>query len=94
VIKLNGKRILLDIKTGNYVGKEAWLQLSAYRAIDFVNGHEPYDGIAILHLAAKTKTEGKKDSVPGQRLAAAAGDGSKSNGRATMIFFATLKNYG
>lgn len=66
VIRLNGKRLLVDIKTGNYIGKEAWLQLSAYRAIDYANGHEAYDGIAICHLAAKTKTDGKKDSVQGK----------------------------
>lgn len=66
VIVLNGKRLLLDIKTGNYIGKEAWLQLSAYRAIDAANGWPPYDGIAILHLAAKTKTDGKKDAVQGK----------------------------
>jgi hypothetical protein len=66
VILLNGKRILLDIKTGNYIGKEAWLQLSAYQAIDRANGHPPYDGIAILHLAAKTKTEGRKDAIQGK----------------------------
>jgi len=66
VIALNGKRLLLDIKTGNYIGKEAWLQLSAYRAIDRVNGHPPYDGVAILHLSAKTKTDGRKDSIQGK----------------------------
>lgn len=66
VIILNGKRILLDIKTGNYIGKEAWLQLSAYRAIDYNNGHPPYDGIAILHLAAKTKTDGRAGSIQGK----------------------------
>lgn len=66
VISLNGKRILLDIKTGNYLGKEVWLQLAAYRAIDTANGQPPYDGIAILHLNAKTKTEGRKDAIQGK----------------------------
>ena len=66
VITLNGKRLLLDIKTGNYIGKEAWLQLSAYQAIDMANGHPPYDGITILHVAAKTKTEGRKDAIQGK----------------------------
>jgi len=65
VIELNGMRILLDIKTGNYIGKEAWLQLSSYRAIDRANGLPEYDGIAICHLAAKTKTEGRKGSIQG-----------------------------
>lgn len=66
IINLKGKRLLVDIKTGTYIGKEAWLQLSAYRAIDAANGQPPYDGIAIMHLAAKTKTEGKKDAVQGK----------------------------
>src|SRR6185312_3177043 len=51
--------------TGNYIGKEAWLQLSSYRAIDRANGLPEYDGIAICHLAAKTKTEGRKGSIQG-----------------------------
>ncbi len=59
-------RLLVDIKTGNYIGKEAWLQLSAYDAIDFANGLQKYDGIAICHLAAKTKTDGKAGSVQGK----------------------------
>lgn len=58
-------RLLIDIKTGNYIGKEAWLQLSAYEAIDNANGQPHYNGIAICHLAAKTKTDGRKDSVQG-----------------------------
>jgi len=66
VININGLRILLDIKTGNYIGKEAWLQLAAYRAIDKANGLPPYDGIAIIHLNAKTKTDGRKDSIQGK----------------------------
>ena len=66
IITLNGKRLLVDIKTGTYIGKEAWLQLAAYRQIDGLNGLPLYDGIAIMHLNAKTKTEGKKDSVQGK----------------------------
>jgi hypothetical protein len=59
-------RLLVDIKTGTYVGKEAWLQLSAYRAIDRANGLPEYDGVAICHLAAKTKTDGRAGSVQGK----------------------------
>lgn len=61
VINLNGKKLLLDIKTSNAIYPSYWLQLAAYRRLL----HIQVDAVAILWLNAKTKTEGKKDSVQG-----------------------------
>jgi hypothetical protein len=67
IIDLKGKKILVDIKTSNNIYNSFWLQLAAYRAMV----EEPYqdqkyiDDVAILWLQAKTRTEGKKDSIQG-----------------------------
>lgn len=61
---LNGKRILVDIKTSNAIYDSYWLQLAAYRKLLLVKGTE-VDDVAILWLNAKTRTEGKKDQIQG-----------------------------
>jgi hypothetical protein len=66
VIVLNGKRLLIDIKTSNYVSPHFWLQLSCYKELlkACVEDGE-VDGIGILHLNAKTRTTGTKGAIQG-----------------------------
>lgn len=61
VIEMNGKRILLDIKTSNAIYPSYWLQLAAYEKLL----GEPVDAVAILWLNAKTRTEGAKGAIQG-----------------------------
>jgi len=66
VIKLNGKLILIDIKTSNYLHNHFWLQMAAYvKLFEEKNSGQKIDQIAILWLNAKTRTEGKKDDIQG-----------------------------
>lgn len=64
IIKLNGKRILIDIKTSNAIYDSYWLQLAAYRRL-LVDVNTEVDDVAILWLNAKTRTDGKKDAIQG-----------------------------
>lgn len=66
IIKLNGKKYLIDIKTGNAIYNHFWLQLAAYLKLEEEVNNQPFDGMAILWLNAKTKTDGKKDSCQGK----------------------------
>lgn len=65
VIKLNGKTLLIDIKTSNYLHNHYWLQMSAYVKLWEESGGEKIDQIAILWLNAKTRTDGKGDAIQG-----------------------------
>lgn len=67
VLALNGKRILVDIKTGNSVYNHFWLQQSAYRKLlaDCKPKLAKIDDVGILHLNAKTRTNGTKDAIQG-----------------------------
>lgn len=66
VIRLNGKLILIDIKTSNYLHNHFWLQVSAYVKLwEEKNPGQRIDDIGILWLNAKTRTEGKKDTIQG-----------------------------
>jgi hypothetical protein len=66
-IKIKGKRYLVDIKTSNNIWDEYWLQLVAYQKLsEDINGYNHFDGRAILWLNAKTKTDGKKDTIQGK----------------------------
>lgn len=67
VIDLNGKRLIMDIKTSNIIGNSYWLQLAAYRELLFANSlMAVVDGVAIMWLNAKTRTEGKGDAIQGK----------------------------
>lgn len=67
---LNGKRYLIDIKTGGGIWNSNWLQLAAYKNLyetEILKNTDPdIDGVGILWLNAKTKTDGKKDSIQGK----------------------------
>jgi len=67
VIDLDGKKILLDIKTSNSIYPSYWLQLSAYAKLlkEVANDAKSIDTVGILWLNAKTRTEGKKGAVQG-----------------------------
>jgi hypothetical protein len=70
VMELGGKRYLVDIKTSNAIYDSYWLQLAAYREllVEFAFGGGDYsglDGVAILWLNAKTRTNGKAGDIQG-----------------------------
>ena len=67
VLELNGKRYLVDIKTSNMITNAYWLQVAAYEQLLMtITGHNTLDGVAILWLNAKTKTDGKGDVIQGK----------------------------
>ncbi len=67
VVTLNGKRILLDIKTSNSVQDSYWLQLSAYYELlsEIATDVKSIDEVGILWLNAKTRTTGKGGAIQG-----------------------------
>lgn len=65
VFRVDGKLVLIDIKTSNALHNHYWLQQAAYKAMwDEVN-EEKIDQIKILWLNAKTRTEGKGTTIQG-----------------------------
>ena len=66
VIKMNGMTYLIDIKTSNVIHDSYWLQLAAYRELLLQNMGMDVDFVGILHLNAKTRTEGKIGAIQGQ----------------------------
>jgi hypothetical protein len=62
---LDGKLTLIDIKTSNNIHDSYWLQLAAYAALVHVLTSYRIDQVAILHLNAKTRTNGTKGAVQG-----------------------------
>ena len=67
VVKMNDKKILLDIKTSNAIYPFYWLQLAAYKKLYESIGLESggIDEVAILWLNAKTRTNGSKGAIQG-----------------------------
>lgn len=65
VMKLNGKRVLMDIKTSNSIHNHYWLQQAAYVKLYEAFNETKIDQTAILWLNAKTRTEGKGDAIQG-----------------------------
>jgi hypothetical protein len=65
VMQVDGRLLLVDIKTSGSVWPAYWLQLAAYRRLLSEVGGVEVDGVAILHLNAKTRTEGKKGQIQG-----------------------------
>jgi hypothetical protein len=67
VMTINDQMYLVDIKTSNAVHPHYWLQLAAYGKL--LQEKQPdikLDGVAILWLNAKTRTNGKADTVQGK----------------------------
>jgi hypothetical protein len=64
--KLLGKKYIVDIKTSNALHDSYWCQMARYKKLyEEVHGEE-IDGIAILWLNAKTRTDGKKGDLQGK----------------------------
>lgn len=67
VMTVNGKLLLVDIKTSNAIHPHYWLQLAAYqKLLSEVQPDLKLDGAAILWLNAKTRTEGKNGAIQGK----------------------------
>jgi hypothetical protein len=71
VCTIDGKTYVLDIKTSNGIYNSYWLQLAAYRelynaALDHTEAMPRIDGVAILWLNAKTRTNGKGGAIQGK----------------------------
>jgi hypothetical protein len=64
-VKIEDKRLILDIKTSNLMHNHFWLQLASYSKLNEELTGEKLD-VAILWLNAKTRTEGKKGSYQGK----------------------------
>ena len=63
---INNKRFLIDIKSGNSIYEHQWLQVTGYKKLyEEFNPQDKIDGVAILHLNAKTRTEGSKGAIQG-----------------------------
>ena len=65
IIKLNDKKILMDIKTSNNLHQSYWLQLAAYYKLLFACTTHGIDEVGILWLNAKTRTTGKGGAIQG-----------------------------
>lgn len=60
------RKYILDIKTSNLLHDSYWLQLATYKRMwNEANPGDQIDGVCILWLNAKTRTEGKGDAIQG-----------------------------
>lgn len=66
VMQVNGQLLLIDIKTANSLYPHYWLQLAAYEKLLKYKFDQTVDGIAILWLNTKTRTNGKGDVIQGK----------------------------
>lgn len=66
VVKLNGKTMIIDIKTSNQLYPHYWLQLAAYKRMWEHATNIRIDAVGILWLNAKTRTEGSKGAIQGE----------------------------
>lgn len=67
VIGMDGRVLIIDIKTSNSLYDHYWLQLAAYeKALAEVQPDLKIDNYAILWLNANTRTDGKKGTVQGK----------------------------
>jgi hypothetical protein len=64
-IEMDGKRLIIDIKTSNSLWPHYWLQLAAYRRLFTTITDQEVDAVAILWLNAKTRTNGTKGAIQG-----------------------------
>jgi hypothetical protein len=62
---LDGKLTLIDIKTSNNIHDSYWLQLAAYSRLVAEETNFEIEQYGILHLNAKTRTNGTKGAVQG-----------------------------
>lgn len=62
---INGKKMLIDIKTSGAIYPSYWLQLAAYFKLYLTENIGGIEEVGILWLNAKTRTEGKKGAIQG-----------------------------
>lgn len=86
VIQLDGKTILLDIKTSNQIYPSYWLQLAAYNELLKEAGVQ-VDSYGILWLNAKTRSTGKNGAIQGHGWQLV----TKDNLDAELVLFNTTK---
>lgn len=61
VVNIDGVKLLIDIKTSNYIYSQHWCQVAAYRELLLEQDIE-VDAVGILHLKAKTRKQSKSDT--------------------------------
>lgn len=67
IINFQDKKMLIDIKTSNYLHNHYWLQLAAYvKLFEEKNPGSKIDEVAILWLNAKTRTDGRNGAIQGR----------------------------
>lgn len=66
IIELNGRKILIDIKTSSSIWESYWLQLAGYKKIVEKELQLQVDQVGVLWLNAKTRTEGKNGAIQGE----------------------------
>jgi len=68
IIELDGKKVLMDIKTSNNLQESYFLQLASYVHLfqEQIKPDFKIDGICILWLNSKTRTEGKAGTYQGK----------------------------
>jgi hypothetical protein len=70
IMTIGATNYLVDIKTSSSIWESYWLQLAAYRKLyEFCMRGAPtikIHGVAVLHLNAKTRTEGKNGAIQGE----------------------------
>lgn len=67
ICRFNGKTWLIDNKTSKSLYNHFWIQLVAYKDLwEEMNPEILIDEVAILHLKAQTRTEGKGDAIQGR----------------------------
>lgn len=71
-IELDGKHLLLDLKTSNAIHDTYWMQLATYKKLYEEHYGKDLDGVCILWVNAKTRTEkyvnGEVYQIPGAQL--------------------------
>jgi hypothetical protein len=65
VMRIDTKNYLIDLKTSNNLSPHFWLQVAAYRKM-LAEKNIIVDGVGILWLNAKTKTDGKPGTYQGK----------------------------
>jgi hypothetical protein len=66
VMMVEGRKLLVDIKTSNAIYNHYWLQLASYARLYAEQFDSDLEGVAILWLNAKTKTDGKSGTWQGK----------------------------
>ena len=65
-IEMKGKKIIVDVKTSNAIYDSYWLQVASYKRLFEKTSGQKVDAVGILWLNAKTRTDGKGDSIQGK----------------------------